>query len=93
MSGFKNEPKAYIAAQGPMSNTIYDFWQMIWQECVSCIVMITKLIERNKNKCELYFSDDPNVVSTQHEDFVITVKHVSYFQDYEVRQLTVEVKI
>jgi len=81
---------AYIASQGPMSNTINDFWLMVWNECVSCIVMITKLIERNKNKCELYIPEYMSQ-SNVYDQFVVTVKEINYFQDYEVRQLEVEV--
>ena len=91
ISGYKGESKSYIAAQGPMSNTINDFWLMIWNENVSCIVMITKLIERNKSKCELYFPDD-NLQSVEYDDILITVKQINYFQDYEIRQLIVQVR-
>lgn len=89
ISGYKNEPKSFIAAQGPMSNTIGDFWLMIWNENVSCIVMITKLIERNKNKCELYLPED-TLQSVEYDDIIITVKQINYYQDYEVRQLVVQ---
>ena len=90
ISGFKCESNSYIAAQGPMSNTINDFWLMIWTECVSCVVMITKLIERNKYKCELYFPIEA-LVPAQYDDIFVTVNHVAYFEDYEIRQLTVMV--
>ena len=75
-----------------MSNTINDFWLMIWTECVSCVVMITKLIERNKYKCELYFPIEA-LVPAQYDDIFVTVNHIAYFEDYEMRQLTVMVWI
>ncbi|RNA37685.1 Receptor-type tyrosine- phosphatase R [Brachionus plicatilis] len=88
ISGYKDEPKAYIASQGPMSNTINDFWFTIWNENVSCVVMITKLYERNKNKCELYIPDQIN--KTEYYDSVkVTVNQVKAFEDYEIRMLTV----
>jgi protein tyrosine phosphatase len=46
--GWPCDQRTYIATQGPMTNTIVDFYQMIWQEKVPIIVMITRLIERNK---------------------------------------------
>ena len=42
------EARAYIATQGPMVGTVNDFWRMIWEQNVSTIVMLTKLIEDNK---------------------------------------------
>lgn len=49
--------KVYIATQGCLSNTIYQFWSMIWQENVCIIIMTTKEIERGKVKCERYWPD------------------------------------
>ncbi|CAB3378407.1 Hypothetical predicted protein [Cloeon dipterum] len=50
-------PKAYIASQGPMANTVDDFWRMVWQEQVTLIVMVTNLTEEDKVKCEKYWPD------------------------------------
>ncbi|XP_028265463.1 tyrosine-protein phosphatase non-receptor type 7-like [Parambassis ranga] len=52
--GYKGAPRAYIATQGPMLHTIGDFWDMVWQERSSIIVMVTRLKENNE-KCELYW--------------------------------------
>ncbi|KAF3696381.1 Tyrosine-protein phosphatase non-receptor type 7 [Channa argus] len=52
--GYKGAPRAYIATQGPMLHTVGDFWDMVWQEKSSIIVMVTRLKEKNE-KCELYW--------------------------------------
>eukprot|EP00105_Crassostrea_gigas_P045917 XP_019930065.1 PREDICTED: receptor-type tyrosine-protein phosphatase H-like [Crassostrea gigas] len=45
----------YIASQGPKPTTVKDFWQMIWQENIHTIVMLTGIIEGKKRKCEQYW--------------------------------------
>ncbi|XP_070825114.1 tyrosine-protein phosphatase non-receptor type 7-like [Chaetodon trifascialis] len=52
--GYKGAPRAYVATQGPMLHTVGDFWDMVWQERSSIIVMVTQLKENNE-KCELYW--------------------------------------
>ncbi|XP_052761663.1 receptor-type tyrosine-protein phosphatase kappa-like [Mya arenaria] len=57
IDGFK-ERNAYIASLGPMSKQLGDFgmfWNMIWQQKVEKIVMVTNLMEEEKEKCEQYW--------------------------------------
>lgn len=46
--GYLGDERAFVATQGPMVNTVNDFWQMAWQEEAPVIVMITKLKEKNE---------------------------------------------
>ena len=54
VNGFQHS-KEYIFTQGPLHNTIVDFWQMIWEYKVMIIVMTTKTVENHVNKCEKYW--------------------------------------
>ncbi|VDN35619.1 unnamed protein product, partial [Dibothriocephalus latus] len=45
----------YIATQGPLPNTIADFWRMVWEQRSSIIVAMTRLEERTRIKCEQYW--------------------------------------
>ena len=46
----------YIATQGPLENTAGDFWQMIWEQGVHIIGMMTAVYE-NRPKCHKYWPD------------------------------------
>ncbi|XP_050714666.1 receptor-type tyrosine-protein phosphatase kappa-like isoform X5 [Eriocheir sinensis] len=48
-------PKAYIATQGPLENTIADFWRMVWQQKTRLIVMLTKTFDFIKVMCVQYW--------------------------------------
>ncbi|KAF5402068.1 Receptor-type tyrosine-protein phosphatase delta [Paragonimus heterotremus] len=54
IDGYKR-PNAYIATQGPMPETYSDFWRMIWEQRVFIIVMMTRLEERSRVKCDQYW--------------------------------------
>lgn len=45
----------YIATQGPLQRTCYDFWQMVWDNDCEVIVMLCKLTENCKQKCYKYW--------------------------------------
>ncbi|TVY85395.1 Tyrosine-protein phosphatase [Lachnellula suecica] len=49
--------KRYIASQGPMPATFEDFWNVIWDEDVRVIVMLTAEKEGGQLKCHSYWSN------------------------------------
>ncbi|XP_072941625.1 tyrosine-protein phosphatase non-receptor type 11-like [Epargyreus clarus] len=82
--------KIYIATQGCLSTTIYQFWSMIWQEDVRIIIMTTKEIERGKVKCERYW---PDLNKTEViKKFTIFNETESSTQDYTLRRFVVTKK-
>lgn len=49
--GYRKQ-NAYIATQGPLPETVGDFWRMTWEQRCMTIVMMTKLEERARVKCD-----------------------------------------
>lgn len=46
---------AYVATQGPLQDTCADFWRMCWELRTSTIIMMTRLEERARIKCDQYW--------------------------------------
>lgn len=46
---------SYIATQGPVEETIGDFWKMVCQQKVTAVVMLCDLVEDMMLKCAKYF--------------------------------------
>ncbi|TWW79416.1 Receptor-type tyrosine-protein phosphatase U [Takifugu flavidus] len=76
----------FIATQGPMEETLYDFWRMVWQENCFSIVMITKLVEVGRVKCCKYWPDD----SEMYGDIKITLLKTETLAEYTVRTFALE---
>ncbi|XP_074126649.1 receptor-type tyrosine-protein phosphatase R isoform X2 [Sminthopsis crassicaudata] len=83
--GYSGEEKAFIATQGPMINTVNDFWHMVWQEDSPVIVMITKLKEKNE-KCVLYWPEKRGIYGKVE----VLVHGVKECDNYTVRNLTLK---
>uniref|UniRef100_UPI00358E62BD receptor-type tyrosine-protein phosphatase eta-like isoform X3 n=1 Tax=Myxine glutinosa TaxID=7769 RepID=UPI00358E62BD len=45
--GFSS-PREFIASQGPLPNTVVDFWRMVWEKKVSNIVMLAQCVEAGR---------------------------------------------
>ncbi|XP_031647918.1 receptor-type tyrosine-protein phosphatase delta isoform X25 [Oncorhynchus tshawytscha] len=54
IDGYRKQ-NAYIATQGSLPETFGDFWRMIWEQRSANIVMMTKLEERSRVKCDQYW--------------------------------------
>jgi len=83
--GFRKQ-NAYIATQGPLQETFADFWRMCWEARSLSIVMMTKLEERARIKCDQYW---PSRGSETYGNITVTITDVQELATYSIRTFQV----
>uniref|UniRef100_A0A4W3J8T8 protein-tyrosine-phosphatase n=1 Tax=Callorhinchus milii TaxID=7868 RepID=A0A4W3J8T8_CALMI len=81
-----HRPNYYIATQGAMQETVYDFWRMVWQENTASIIMVTNLVEVGRVKCCKYWPDDTEI----YRDIKVTLIETELLAEYVIRTFAVE---
>ncbi|XP_026300844.1 tyrosine-protein phosphatase Lar isoform X12 [Apis mellifera] len=79
--GYRKQ-NAYVATQGPLQETFGDFWRMCWELRSSTIVMMTKLEERTRIKCDQYW---PGRGSETYGLMTVTITDVQELATYCIR--------
>ncbi|XP_063678356.1 tyrosine-protein phosphatase non-receptor type 2-like [Bolinopsis microptera] len=85
----------YICCQGPMMSTSMDFWQMIWDENTSVIIMLNRIIENNRLKCHPYWptgeededGDVDNIFTTP--QYSVTLISKEDYNFYAISELSI----
>ncbi|XP_066094736.1 receptor-type tyrosine-protein phosphatase C isoform X2 [Saccopteryx bilineata] len=75
------KPEVMIAAQGPLKETIGDFWQMIFQRKVKVIVMLTELKNGDQEACAQYWDEGKQTFG----DVEVELKNTSVSSVYTLR--------
>ncbi|XP_069767906.1 tyrosine-protein phosphatase non-receptor type 3-like [Narcine bancroftii] len=76
----------YIATQGPLHHTCPHFWQTVWEQGSSLIVMLTTLTERGRVKCHQYWPDPPE--TCKYGNFQVTCHSEDCSIAYVFREMT-----
>ncbi|CAM9883590.1 unnamed protein product [Lampetra planeri] len=86
MDGYRKH-NAYIATQGPLPETFADFWRMVWEQRSATVVMMTKLEERSRVKCDRYW---PARGSETYGTLTVALQDTMELATYCVRTFTLQ---
>ncbi|XP_066147294.1 uncharacterized protein [Euwallacea fornicatus] len=88
VTGPNNTKGYYIATQGPMQNTVDDFWRMVWEQQAKVILMLTHLVENGLEKCVDYLPlSEVLECSRMFGDFQVTLKRREVKEKYIISGL------
>jgi len=79
-----NSPREFIVTQGPLHSTRDDFWRMCWETNSRGIVMLTRCVEKGREKCDHYWPYDTQPV--YYGDIQVTILNESHFQDWNIAE-------
>ncbi|XP_007552913.1 tyrosine-protein phosphatase non-receptor type 14 [Poecilia formosa] len=87
----RGEEWHYIATQGPLANTCGDFWQMIWEQGVNVIAMVTAEEEGGRSKSHRYWPKlGSKHNSATYGKFKVTTKFRTEYNSYATTGLKVK---
>ncbi|XP_075844238.1 receptor-type tyrosine-protein phosphatase C isoform X2 [Microtus pennsylvanicus] len=75
------KPELMIATQGPLKETVGDFWQMVFQRKVKVIVMLTELTNGGQEVCAQYWGEGKQTYG----DMEVVIKDTSKSSAYTIR--------
>uniref|UniRef100_A0A1X7UAN0 Tyrosine-protein phosphatase domain-containing protein n=2 Tax=Amphimedon queenslandica TaxID=400682 RepID=A0A1X7UAN0_AMPQE len=92
INGYDEKSGSYIATQAPLASTANEFWCMVWEKEAPVIVMLTNLVENDKEKCHQYWPksaiEGENVL--KFSSFELTLLEESVNEHYTIRKLSIK---
>jgi len=77
--------RQWIAAQGPLDNTICDFWKCVWETDVTSIIMLCKVVECMQDKCAQYWPTE--LFMAEEYDSIDVLMEEEEFLEYAVKRV------
>lgn len=79
-----NSPREFIVTQGPLHCTRDDFWRMCWESNSRAIVMLTRVIEKGREKCDHYWPYD--TLPVYYGDISVTLLNDTHYPDWVISE-------
>lgn len=70
--------------QGPLHSTRDDFWRMVWESNSRAIVMLTRCIEKGREKCDHYWPMD--TLPVYYGDICVTILNETHYPDWSITE-------
>lgn len=82
-----SSPREFIVTQGPLHGTRDDFWRMVWESGSRAIVMLTRCVEKGREKCDRYWPTDTR--PALYGEIEVTALTESRYPDWTVSEFLV----
>ncbi|GFQ75367.1 tyrosine-protein phosphatase 10D [Trichonephila clavata] len=82
-----NSPREFIVTQGPLHSTRDDFWRMIWEQNSRAVVMLTRCVEKGREKCDHYWPYDTQ--PAYYGDIQVTILNESQYSKWTISEFKV----
>ncbi|XP_013385097.1 tyrosine-protein phosphatase 10D isoform X2 [Lingula anatina] len=86
MPGFSSM-REYIVTQGPLPSTVDDFWRMVWEQNCRAIVMLTKCVEKGREKCHQYWPSDSE--PAMYGDLQVTILNETRTPEWNISEFKI----
>ncbi|KAL5486487.1 hypothetical protein EMCRGX_G018974 [Ephydatia muelleri] len=90
VDGYK-QCKGYIATQGPLQNTVEDFWRMVWEFKCRVIIMMCPLTEKGHESSYCYWPTEEEM-AVSYGSISVTLQSQLLYDGYEVRTFNIRHK-
>ncbi|XP_017783937.1 PREDICTED: tyrosine-protein phosphatase 10D [Nicrophorus vespilloides] len=82
-----SSPREFIVTQGPLHSTRDDFWRMCWESNSRAIIMLTRCVEKGREKCDHYWPYD--TVPVYYGDISVQILNESRYPDWNISEFMV----
>ena len=89
--GYK-QLNSYIATQGPLQDTVEDFWRMVWEFKCRVIVMLCPLTEKGHESSYCYWPTEEEM-AVSYGSISVTMQSQLVYGSYEVRIFNIRHKV
>ena len=85
LQGYKHK-RAFIIAQGPMQNTMRNFWKMIYDRKCAVVVMVSGLVEGGEESSTRYW---PSSGTYRYGEYTVDLLGEEPLEGFTIRTLSI----